>query len=80
MVSGQAAALEQAIAATLRVHSDEPAERGLITGWVLVVESVGADANPYVRVYASDHTPRWRDLGLVQYAASVLKHFIFNTQ
>jgi len=77
-VSGQSGALEVAITKTLQDHADEPAEKGLITGWVLVVESVGSDAVPYVRVYASDHTPRWWDLGLVQYAASILKHFIFN--
>jgi hypothetical protein len=80
MVSGQAAALEAAIAATLRGHADEPAEKGLITGWVLVVESVGTDDAPYVRLYASEHTPRWRDLGLLQFGVDCLKNALFARQ
>jgi len=77
MVSGQADALEQVIAKALQVHADEPAERGLITGWVLVVESVGTDGSPYVRLYASNHTPRWRDLGLLQFGVDCLKNALF---
>jgi hypothetical protein len=76
-VSGQSAALEAAITKTLQDHADEPAEKGLITGWVLVVESVGIDGAPYVRMYASNHTPRWRDLGLLQFGIDCLKNVLF---
>jgi len=79
-VSGQAAALEAAIAKTLQDHADEPAEKGLITGWVLVVESVGIDGAPYVRMYASNHTPRWCDLGLLQFGVDCLKNVLFSRQ
>ena len=76
-MSGQSAALEAAIIKTLQDHADEPAEKGLITGWVLVVESVGTDDASYVRMYASNHTPRWRDLGLLQFGIDCLKHHMF---
>jgi hypothetical protein len=76
-VSGHNDALQVAITHTLQTSADEPAEKGLITGWVLVVESVGDDGLPYVRIYASNTTPRWRDLGLLQYAVEVLKATMF---
>lgn len=79
-MSGKHDALEQAIAATLQAHATEPAEQGLVTGWVLIVESVGNDGAPYVRMYASPHTPNWRDLGLLQYAADCLKNALFTRQ
>jgi hypothetical protein len=77
-VSGHHAALEAAITKTLQANADGPAEKGLITGWVLVVESVGTDDAPYVRLYASNHTPHWRDLGLLQFGVDCLKNVMFS--
>lgn len=76
-MSTRGEALEAAIQQVLHEHSDEPAEQGLITGWVLVVESVGSDAVPAVRLYASPSTPWWRDYGLLTYAVSVCKASMF---
>jgi len=28
-------------------------------------------------MYASNHTPRWRDLGLLQFGIDCLKHHLF---
>lgn len=57
--------LEQAILNYARVSG---VEHGMLTGWVIVAESVDEEGVPALNAYASQGLPHWRINGMIDAA------------
>lgn len=61
------------ISGVLRDHAEHPADFGVVAGYVAVVETVDPSGNAHLRLVTDDGVPVWRSLGLVEYAAQLLR-------
>lgn len=60
--------MRDAIQQVLHKHDDHTSSRGVITAWVLVVELVGDDGDPYLHTIRATDAGIWRQIGMLQVA------------
>jgi hypothetical protein len=69
-------ALIEAIQTVLHEHAEHDWDRGIVSDYVLSLECMGADGEPYLRMFTSPHSTLWRSLGLAAAATADLKHSV----
>lgn len=69
-------ALDEAITKVLAEYADHEMDRGVVTDWALVIEAIGDDGEPYLRLSHREGSMAWRRLGLYEYASQCLRSSI----
>jgi len=66
-------AMRDAIAHVFADDGDDPSDRGIITGFIVIAEVIGDDGEPYLK-RMSDDGPMWRQVGMLTAISDDLRH------
>lgn len=70
-IDNRADALQEAIAKTIQEYGEEgPDKGGIVTKYVLCLETIGTDGEPYHSTYSHRRSTMWDRLGLLQFAVA----------
>ena len=61
-------AMHAAITKVFHDHADHESDRGMVSRFVLVVEQVSNDGDPWFRVLSEAGSVAWHRMGLLSYA------------
>jgi len=71
-------AMRDAITQVFADHADHPSDRGIITGFIVIAEVVGADGDPWLK-RISDDGPMWRTVGMLTSVNDDLRQALRNS-
>lgn len=71
------AAMRKAIAHVFADNDDDPSDRGIITGFIVIAEVVGDDGEPWLK--RVNDGPAWRILGMLTAISDDLRYALRNS-
>ena len=72
--------LNDMIQGSLRANAADVADQGVVTGWVIVVETMGTDGNRYLAHYGDEDSPPWSKLGMLTFVAKAIGEYMIYGQ
>ena len=70
--------MRAAIARHFAEDGDDPSDRGVITGFIVIAEVIGDDGEPYLK-RVSDDGPMWRTVGMLTAISDDLRDALRNS-